>query len=291
MATRNLKTKLIAWATALAIMLTLLPTAYAADKSVDISDESVISVKHIEEAVQAAIDAASSGGGGTVNVSGTYKSIISNNAVYLNIPANVTVKWAATYVNDMRSTATSSINSELIRLNGAGTFEMAGGALKTTHASSGYAIQAFDTVAIKVSGGEIFSQANYAITTYTDVQITGGTVSTNGTDSNAVCVIVAWGDVSISGSAIVSAPNGLGIRSNGTIIMSGGSVTSSDDTLLAINGISVTGGAAASTGSKGGYGGFMSVLNSFIDIISTEPFKDLEGFVTHGDNVVASVRA
>jgi len=35
----------------------------------------------------------------------------------------------------------------------------------------------------------------------------------------------------------------------------------------------------------------MSVLNSFIDIISTEPFKDSEGFVTHGDNVVASVRA
>jgi len=35
----------------------------------------------------------------------------------------------------------------------------------------------------------------------------------------------------------------------------------------------------------------MSVLNSFINIISTEPVKDSEGFVTHGDNVVASVRA
>jgi len=32
-------------------------------------------------------------------------------------------------------------------------------------------------------------------------------------------------------------------------------------------------------------------LNSFIDIISTTPTKDAEGFVTHGDNIVASVRA
>jgi len=31
-------------------------------------------------------------------------------------------------------------------------------------------------------------------------------------------------------------------------------------------------------------------MDTFIDIISTEPFKDSEGFVTHGDNVVASVR-
>lgn len=32
-------------------------------------------------------------------------------------------------------------------------------------------------------------------------------------------------------------------------------------------------------------------LNTFIDIISTAPTKDAEGFVTHGDNIMASVRA
>jgi head-tail adaptor len=32
-------------------------------------------------------------------------------------------------------------------------------------------------------------------------------------------------------------------------------------------------------------------LNSFIDIVSATPTKDAEGFVTHGDNIVASVRA
>jgi hypothetical protein len=32
-------------------------------------------------------------------------------------------------------------------------------------------------------------------------------------------------------------------------------------------------------------------LNTFIDIISTEPTKDAEGFVTRGDAVLASVRA
>ena len=32
-------------------------------------------------------------------------------------------------------------------------------------------------------------------------------------------------------------------------------------------------------------------MNSFIDIISTEPVKDSEGFVTTGDHIVASVRA
>ncbi len=32
-------------------------------------------------------------------------------------------------------------------------------------------------------------------------------------------------------------------------------------------------------------------MNSFIDIISTEPVKDSEGFVTTGDYIVASVRA
>jgi head-tail adaptor len=32
-------------------------------------------------------------------------------------------------------------------------------------------------------------------------------------------------------------------------------------------------------------------LNTFIDIISTTPTKDAEGFITHGDNIVASVRA
>jgi len=32
-------------------------------------------------------------------------------------------------------------------------------------------------------------------------------------------------------------------------------------------------------------------MNEFIDIISTEPVKDAEGFVTTGDNILASVRA
>ena len=32
-------------------------------------------------------------------------------------------------------------------------------------------------------------------------------------------------------------------------------------------------------------------LNTFIDIISTEPMKDADGFVNHGDTVLASVRA
>ncbi|GHU36093.1 hypothetical protein FACS1894105_05890 [Clostridia bacterium] len=32
-------------------------------------------------------------------------------------------------------------------------------------------------------------------------------------------------------------------------------------------------------------------MNTFIDIISTAPVKDVEGFVTHGDNILASVRA
>ena len=32
-------------------------------------------------------------------------------------------------------------------------------------------------------------------------------------------------------------------------------------------------------------------MNSFIDIISAEPVKDADGFVNHGDTVLASVRA
>lgn len=32
-------------------------------------------------------------------------------------------------------------------------------------------------------------------------------------------------------------------------------------------------------------------MNAFIDIISTDPFKDSEGFVTKGERIVASVRA
>lgn len=32
-------------------------------------------------------------------------------------------------------------------------------------------------------------------------------------------------------------------------------------------------------------------LNSFIDIISTEPVKDADGFASHSDTVLASVRA
>jgi hypothetical protein len=32
-------------------------------------------------------------------------------------------------------------------------------------------------------------------------------------------------------------------------------------------------------------------LNTFIDIISTTPTKNAGGFVTHGDNILASVRA
>ncbi len=32
-------------------------------------------------------------------------------------------------------------------------------------------------------------------------------------------------------------------------------------------------------------------MNTFIDIISTEPVKDAEGFVSHGDNLMVSVRA
>ncbi|GHU38356.1 hypothetical protein FACS1894105_12190 [Clostridia bacterium] len=36
---------------------------------------------------------------------------------------------------------------------------------------------------------------------------------------------------------------------------------------------------------------FGKIANTFIDIISTAPIKDAEGFVTHGDNILASVRA
>lgn len=32
-------------------------------------------------------------------------------------------------------------------------------------------------------------------------------------------------------------------------------------------------------------------MNSFIDIICTEPTKDADGFVTRGDSVIASVKA
>ena len=32
-------------------------------------------------------------------------------------------------------------------------------------------------------------------------------------------------------------------------------------------------------------------MNSFIDIITTEPARDAEGFVSTGDNILASVRA
>jgi hypothetical protein len=32
-------------------------------------------------------------------------------------------------------------------------------------------------------------------------------------------------------------------------------------------------------------------MNTFIDIITTEPIKDAEGFVTKGDRILASVRA
>jgi head-tail adaptor len=32
-------------------------------------------------------------------------------------------------------------------------------------------------------------------------------------------------------------------------------------------------------------------MNTFIDIISTAPTKDAEGFATHGDTILASVRA
>nr|DAT88715.1 MAG TPA: Putative head tail adaptor [Caudoviricetes sp.] len=32
-------------------------------------------------------------------------------------------------------------------------------------------------------------------------------------------------------------------------------------------------------------------MNTFIDIISTAPVKDADGFVTNGDHIVASVRA
>ncbi|MCL1857697.1 MAG: head-tail adaptor protein [Oscillospiraceae bacterium] len=32
-------------------------------------------------------------------------------------------------------------------------------------------------------------------------------------------------------------------------------------------------------------------MNTFIDIVSTAPTKDTEGFVTNGDNILASVRA
>ncbi len=32
-------------------------------------------------------------------------------------------------------------------------------------------------------------------------------------------------------------------------------------------------------------------MNSFIDIVSAEPVKDADGFVNHGDTVLASVRA
>jgi len=32
-------------------------------------------------------------------------------------------------------------------------------------------------------------------------------------------------------------------------------------------------------------------MNTFIDIVSTESTKDVDGFVSHGDTVIASVRA
>lgn len=175
---------------ALCMVLTLLPTAaFAADASVSITGKTV---SESITAIQAAIDAASSGD--TVTVTGTMTNAAAQ--LPISISEGVTVVWKASI------TTASTYDNSLIHVSGDGVFEVAqGGAVATTKG-----------LAISCSGGH--------------VTVSGGTVSADSGKAISGNVTVSGGTVSsVSGTAI-------DVRGSCTAIVSGGTVSTGTGTAI-----------------------------------------------------------
>ncbi|MDR2579939.1 MAG: hypothetical protein LBC85_02980 [Fibromonadaceae bacterium] len=218
-----------------------------ATQAVDISV--FTNIVSMENAIRVAINTVDAAGGGTVTVTGTYNGAITSDRLDFTIPANVTVSWGAEYTNHLLSTHFQGLpvaNSALITLRGSGTFEMIGGRLSATHAQSGHAISAMESVDVFITGGNVFSQNRNAIRANGLVSVNGGSVITNAS-GNGSEAIYTGGDVTIGGNANISAPNGSDVVfTPGTITMTGGTVSSRREALTA-NRFFVSGGAVSAT--------------------------------------------
>ncbi|MCL1975993.1 MAG: dockerin type I domain-containing protein [Firmicutes bacterium] len=236
----------------LSFLLCITPTVWAqtADQTVSIAQSDTVTT--IQGRIQVALNQALNGD--TITVNGS-KSAVSETLV-LNIPQNITLKWAASY---------SGSGGVLLDLAGKGTFEVApGGTIEATGTDDirAYAIRSAGNVhisggTVRVSGrfaraifnngentaviisgaGAVYANGYAARAIYTyggvnvSVNIQGGLVEAGGDLSLAVYAI---GNVNISGGKISSA-NHTAIRNigeNKTVTVSGGSVISAGSTEL-----------------------------------------------------------
>ena len=168
-------------------------------------------------AIQSAIDGYS-GSGGTVTVTGN--GMFSGNT--LNIPANVTVEWAAQ-------------TEGLLSLTGAGTFAVVnGGSISRTFGvATIYSNNASNALTIEVRTGGSVSMTTNEITSSTiraegagdQVIVNGGTVTGNFTTGSNPVIISTFNSgmsVTVNGGGKVQATNaGHAIRTYGDVLIDG----------------------------------------------------------------------
>ena len=172
-------------------------------------------------------------GGDTVVVTGDVTGVM--NPLTLNIPADVTVIWEASYSGDI------SAGDGMITLTGDGTFEVAEGG-SIINEGDGYAISDTGAGTVVVSGGEVSSTGGGAL--YGNlVNISGGTIT--GKTFDGGWALIAGDTINISGGTItgtISDSNGLLISGN-KVNLSGGTITATNGTALYAEYIEVKGAA------------------------------------------------
>ncbi|MDR1068217.1 MAG: hypothetical protein LBL36_03095, partial [Clostridiales Family XIII bacterium] len=229
------------------------PSLKASNSVVEIGVADVTdTVAKIEEAIQAALDAADEDG--SVTVTGSMTGV--SETLELNIPEDVKLIWNATY----KGTGSSQWEGALIYLQGAGAFEMIGGEISATgdNAKGVYVID--QNFTLMVSGGTISATGagTHAIhldgdASYSIVTVSGdATVTANATGSDYCAAIhlgnyqeavISGGTVNATNSAGESA---YGIYSRGLqceVTVNGGTVSASVTGEYSNSfGISVSGG-------------------------------------------------
>lgn len=242
-----------------ASLLAVMPVvASALEETVTI--QAADSVADIQSALQTALDAALPE---TVIIAEGSKTDAEAGMV-ITIPEGVTLKWNAGYANALPDEESEEpfepFEEPLIALDGAGTFELAGGSLINRYDGgcalssaaavviSGGSLEAagkdglaMDGTAITLTGGTVVS-AGAAIKASADVEIAGGSVQAGGVAIECAAIKISDGAVQASGVA-VKAPAGAEIT--------GGTITGGTTALLAGGNILVTGGTI--TGGSAAY--------------------------------------
>ena len=221
----------------------------------------------------------------TVKITGTATS---ETSLDLNISSGVTVKWEATH--------TYAGSPYTMGINGDGTFEVIGGSISNSGASS--AIFALETVTVIVSGGTVSANSSNAISILgsANVLVTGGTVTSTGGNAIYADASNTGNIVLLNGSAVAagkitkhidSIATGYHIGNYGTAFST--DFSSGNNNLFALDKVTLTAGGEDYNGTDLTYFDATAKLPGVLDLTGaavTVTGTDDSNYIENSDNSV-----